>query len=192
MLFSFIWVAVHYQRMILQCYYCSIPLWHQVNGSILPSAVISLYCMYLCYNGLASEPRDYECNGLHAHSKAVSTGTLTLGLVTTVLQWSTLLSGLDLLQLFSPHLVHLVQVNSPWLISMFLMSMFSCLLHISVFAAWNFILKFVVWIRFLFSSPSLSLSHLWLSFRIIWVFQLNGRVWGLYFSTIFKLYSDES
>ncbi|GAB4850454.1 hypothetical protein Ancab_029760 [Ancistrocladus abbreviatus] len=56
-----------------------------VNGSILPASVISLYCMYLCYSGLASEPRDYECNGLHRHSKAVSTGTLTLGLLTTVL-----------------------------------------------------------------------------------------------------------
>ncbi|KAL8139313.1 hypothetical protein V2J09_005334 [Rumex salicifolius] len=56
-----------------------------VNGSILPASVISVYCMYLCYSGLASEPRDYECNGLHKHSKAVSTGTLTLGLLTTVL-----------------------------------------------------------------------------------------------------------
>ncbi|CAM8877392.1 unnamed protein product [Rhodiola kirilowii] len=57
----------------------------KVGGSILPAAVISLYCMYLCYSGLASEPRDYECNGLHKHSKAVSTGSLTLGLITTVL-----------------------------------------------------------------------------------------------------------
>jgi len=57
----------------------------QVNGSVLPASVISLYCTYLCYSALASEPRDYECNGLHKHSKAVSTGTLTLGLLTTVL-----------------------------------------------------------------------------------------------------------
>lgn len=56
-----------------------------VNGSVLPASVISFYCMYLCYSALASEPRDYECNGLHNHSKAVSTGSLTLGLVTTVL-----------------------------------------------------------------------------------------------------------
>jgi hypothetical protein len=56
-----------------------------VGGSILPASVISLYCMYLCYNGLSSEPRDYECNGLHRHSKAISTGSLTLGLLTTVL-----------------------------------------------------------------------------------------------------------
>ncbi|KAG5227785.1 hypothetical protein OIU76_017323 [Salix suchowensis] len=56
-----------------------------VNGSILPASVISLYCMYLCYSGLASEPREYECNGLHRHSKAVSTSALTIGLLTTVL-----------------------------------------------------------------------------------------------------------
>uniref|UniRef100_A0A803MRZ4 Uncharacterized protein n=2 Tax=Chenopodium quinoa TaxID=63459 RepID=A0A803MRZ4_CHEQI len=56
-----------------------------VNGSILPASVISLYCMYLCYNGLASEPRDYQCNGLHKHSQAVSTTSLTIGLLTTVL-----------------------------------------------------------------------------------------------------------
>ncbi|KAK1280533.1 hypothetical protein QJS04_geneDACA004813 [Acorus gramineus] len=41
--------------------------------------------MYLCYSGLSSEPRDYECNGLHKHSKAISTGSMTLGLLTTVL-----------------------------------------------------------------------------------------------------------
>ncbi|GER44043.1 serinc-domain containing serine and sphingolipidbiosynthesis protein [Striga asiatica] len=56
-----------------------------VGGSILPASVISLYCMYLCYSGLASEPRDYECNGLHRHSKAVSSSSLALGLLTTVL-----------------------------------------------------------------------------------------------------------
>ncbi|KAM0960282.1 hypothetical protein ACFX2I_025259 [Malus domestica] len=56
-----------------------------VSGSILPASVISMYCTYLCYSALASEPRDYECNGLHKHSKAVSTGTLTFGLLTTVL-----------------------------------------------------------------------------------------------------------
>lgn len=57
----------------------------QVNGSLLPASVISVYCTYLCYSALSSEPRDFECNGLHNHSKAVSTGSLTLGLITTVL-----------------------------------------------------------------------------------------------------------
>lgn len=56
----------------------------QVNGSLLPAAVISLYCAYLCYTGLSSEPRNYECNGLNK-SKAVTTSTLVLGMVTTVL-----------------------------------------------------------------------------------------------------------
>ncbi|KAE8715075.1 hypothetical protein F3Y22_tig00110187pilonHSYRG00520 [Hibiscus syriacus] len=60
----------------------SLPL---VGGSILPASVISLYCMYLCYSGRESEPRDYECNGLHKHAKAISTGTVTVGLLTSIL-----------------------------------------------------------------------------------------------------------
>ncbi|KAL0651464.1 hypothetical protein Bca4012_094155 [Brassica carinata] len=72
-----------------------------VGGSILPASVISFYCMYLCYSGLASEPRDYECNGLHKHSKAVSTGTMTIGLLTTVLSvvYSAVRAGKPLLPL---------------------------------------------------------------------------------------------
>lgn len=62
-----------------------ISLHPKVGGSLLPASVLSLYCAYLCYNGLSSEPRDYECNGLHNHVKAVSTGSLVLGLLTTVL-----------------------------------------------------------------------------------------------------------
>ena len=57
----------------------------QVNGSLLPASVISVYCAYVCYTGLSSEPRDYVCNGLHTKSKAVSVGTLVLGMLTTVL-----------------------------------------------------------------------------------------------------------
>jgi hypothetical protein len=56
-----------------------------VNGSLLPASVISLYCAYVCYTGLASEPRDYVCNGLSNKSKAVTTSTLILGMLTTVL-----------------------------------------------------------------------------------------------------------
>ncbi|KAM7466061.1 hypothetical protein LguiB_013623 [Lonicera macranthoides] len=68
---------------------------HPVSGIILPASVISLYCTYLCYSGLASEPRDYACNGLHKHSKVVSTGTLSVGLLTTVISvvYSTVRDG---------------------------------------------------------------------------------------------------
>ncbi|XP_008794380.2 probable serine incorporator [Phoenix dactylifera] len=71
--------------LILVFVFAVVALHPKVNGSLLPASVISLYCTYLCYSGLSSEPRDYECNGLHGHSKAVSTGSLTLGLLTTVL-----------------------------------------------------------------------------------------------------------
>lgn len=57
----------------------------QVNGSLLPAAVIAVYCTYLCYSALSSEPRGYECNGLHNHVNAVSKGTLVLGMLTTLL-----------------------------------------------------------------------------------------------------------
>lgn len=56
----------------------------QVNGSLLPASVISLYCAYVCYTGLSSEPHDYVCNGLN-NTKAVTTSTLILGMLTTVL-----------------------------------------------------------------------------------------------------------
>jgi len=57
----------------------------QVNGSLLPAGVIAAYCTYLSYSALSSEPRDYECNGLHKHVNAVSKGTLGLGMLTTLL-----------------------------------------------------------------------------------------------------------
>ncbi|KAK4370508.1 hypothetical protein RND71_009983 [Anisodus tanguticus] len=62
-----------------------IALHPKVNGSLLPASVISVYCAYVCYTGLSSEPRDYVCNGLHNKSKAVTTSTLVLGMLTTVL-----------------------------------------------------------------------------------------------------------
>lgn len=71
--------------MILAFVFAVVALHPQVNGSLLPASVISVYCVYLCYSGLSSEPRDYVCNGLHKHSKQVSTGTLVLGMLTTVL-----------------------------------------------------------------------------------------------------------
>lgn len=71
--------------LILAFVFAVIALHPQVSGSLLPASVISVYCAYLCYSGLSSEPRDYTCNGLHNHSAAVSTGTLILGMLTTVL-----------------------------------------------------------------------------------------------------------
>lgn len=56
-----------------------------MNGSLLPAGVIAAYCTYLCYSALSSEPRNYECNGLHKHVNAVSKGTLGLGMLTTLL-----------------------------------------------------------------------------------------------------------
>eukprot|EP00252_Welwitschia_mirabilis_P015271 TRINITY_DN33555_c0_g1_i1.p1 TRINITY_DN33555_c0_g1~~TRINITY_DN33555_c0_g1_i1.p1 ORF type:complete len:417 (-),score=61.18 TRINITY_DN33555_c0_g1_i1:267-1517(-) len=71
--------------LLLAFLFAIVALHPKVNGSLLPASIISVYCTYLCYSGLSSEPRDYECNGLHHHVKAVSTGTLILGMLTTVL-----------------------------------------------------------------------------------------------------------
>lgn len=71
--------------LILAVGYAIISLHPKVNGSLLPAAVISLYCAYVCYTGLSSEPRDYACNGLNNHTVAVSTSTLILGMLTTIL-----------------------------------------------------------------------------------------------------------
>ncbi|GAV60906.1 Serinc domain-containing protein [Cephalotus follicularis] len=71
--------------MILAFAFAIIALHPAINGSLLPASVISVYCAYVCYTGLSSEPRDYACNGLHNKTKAVSTSTLILGMLTTVL-----------------------------------------------------------------------------------------------------------
>ncbi|KAG9140957.1 hypothetical protein Leryth_010478 [Lithospermum erythrorhizon] len=71
--------------MILPFVFTIIALHPTVNGSLLPAAVMSIYCAYVCYTGLSSEPRDYICNGLHNKSTVVTTGTLVLGMLTTVL-----------------------------------------------------------------------------------------------------------
>ncbi|POO02290.1 Serine incorporator/TMS membrane protein [Trema orientale] len=70
--------------MILAFAFAIIALHPAVNGSLLPASVISVYCAYVCYTGLSSEPRDYACNSLNK-SKAVSASTLILGMLTTVL-----------------------------------------------------------------------------------------------------------
>ncbi|KZV20762.1 serine incorporator 3-like [Dorcoceras hygrometricum] len=70
---------------ILAFIFAVVALHPKVNGSLLPASVISIYCAYLCYTGLSSEPIEYECNGLHNKSRAVTLSTLILGMLTTVL-----------------------------------------------------------------------------------------------------------
>jgi len=70
--------------MILAFVFAIVALHPAVNGSLLPASVISVYCAYVCYTGLSSEPHDYVCNGLN-RSKAVTASTLILGMLTTVL-----------------------------------------------------------------------------------------------------------
>ncbi|KAL7220542.1 hypothetical protein ACSBR2_013426 [Camellia fascicularis] len=70
--------------MILAFAFAVIALHPQVNGSLLPASLISVYCAYVCYTGLSFEPQDYVCNGLHNKS-VVTTSTLLLGMLTTVL-----------------------------------------------------------------------------------------------------------
>ncbi len=55
------------------------------SGSLFPSAVTSLYVMYLCYSALQSEPRDYACNGLAHRLNAASGSTLAVGMAVTLL-----------------------------------------------------------------------------------------------------------
>ncbi|KAI8465487.1 MAG: serine incorporator/TMS membrane protein [Monoraphidium minutum] len=55
------------------------------GGSLFPSAVTSLYVMYLAYSALQSEPKDYACNGLGHRIGAASGGTLVVGMLVTLL-----------------------------------------------------------------------------------------------------------
>ena len=43
--------------------------------------MVALYCAYLAYSALQSEPHDYECNSLGARLNAASGSTLALGMV---------------------------------------------------------------------------------------------------------------
>lgn len=54
------------------------------NGSLFPSAVVTLYGSYLCYSALQSEPHDYECNALGKHFTAASGSTLAIGMVIAI------------------------------------------------------------------------------------------------------------
>lgn len=58
----------------------------QGGGSIFPASIISLYCSYLCFSSLQSEPSDYICNGLGVvTTQAASNSTLALGMIFTLL-----------------------------------------------------------------------------------------------------------
>lgn len=65
------------------------------NGSLFPAAVVALYCTYLCYSALQSEPHDYECNSLGRRLNAASGSTLALGMAVTLASvvWSALRVG---------------------------------------------------------------------------------------------------
>ena len=65
------------------------------NGSLFPSAVVTLYCSYLCYSALQSEPHSYQCNGLGKHFTAASGSTLAVGMVIAIvsLVYSALRAG---------------------------------------------------------------------------------------------------
>ncbi|CAL5225424.1 g8239 [Coccomyxa viridis] len=51
------------------------------NGSLFPSAIFTLYCTYLCYSALVSEPHNYICNGLGQRINAASATTLATGML---------------------------------------------------------------------------------------------------------------
>lgn len=58
---------------------------HVQSGSLFPSAVISVYCMYLAYSALQSEPHDYQCNALGGKLTAASGTTLAAGMLLMLL-----------------------------------------------------------------------------------------------------------
>lgn len=55
------------------------------NGSLFPASIVTLYCTYLAYSALASEPHDYMCNGLGHRLNAASASTLAAGMLLTLL-----------------------------------------------------------------------------------------------------------
>jgi hypothetical protein len=49
------------------------------NGSLFPASIVTLYCAYLAYSALVSEPHDYACNGVGRQLTAASASTLAAG-----------------------------------------------------------------------------------------------------------------
>lgn len=63
------------------------------EGSLLPSAVITAYCVYVCYSALASEPSDYACNPHAAHHQAKPTMVASMVLTLLSVTYSALRAG---------------------------------------------------------------------------------------------------
>jgi hypothetical protein len=57
---------------------------HYTQGSIFTASIIGLYCTYLCFSALQSEPKDYKCNGLSRYVTPASGGMLALGMLVTL------------------------------------------------------------------------------------------------------------
>jgi len=63
------------------------------EGSLLPSAVITSYCIYLCYSALSSEPSDYHCNPHAQHHQAKPTMIASTVLTLLSVVYSALRAG---------------------------------------------------------------------------------------------------
>mmetsp|Transcript_4634 Transcript_4634/g.16599 ORF Transcript_4634/g.16599 Transcript_4634/m.16599 type:complete len:417 (-) Transcript_4634:2045-3295(-) len=68
------------------------------EGSILPASVVTMYAMYLLFDGLIAQPRDdnhAHCNKLESHFTDSSTTSLVLGLLMTMASvcWSAARAG---------------------------------------------------------------------------------------------------
>ena len=63
------------------------------EGSLLPSAVITAYCVYLCYSALSSEPSDYKCNPHANHHQAKPTMVTSMVLTLLSVVYSALRAG---------------------------------------------------------------------------------------------------
>ena len=57
------------------------------SGSLFPASVVALYCCYLAYSALQSEPHDYVCNGLGQRLNAASGTTLAVGMALALARW---------------------------------------------------------------------------------------------------------
>lgn len=55
------------------------------HGSLFPSSAISLYCMYLCFSAMQSEPwnEEYKCNGL-GKTTVVSGSSVAISMILTL------------------------------------------------------------------------------------------------------------